>query len=136
MHRFQVLLTLGGMLTACSAQLFLLPGTVYNGINGACLLNDDNVWAPSSGEESYAVEMIVWPSNALEGDPAGAETARANIAQYFDNKGAAAESLSNYTSLIDGLRMWFLNITNVDACGVQALAGVSISPWYFKTSAC
>ena len=74
-----LLLALGCLYTACHAQLFLLPGTVYSDVNGNCPIPEN--------QTSYAVDMIIWPANALEGDPDAQEEARANIEQYFDNKG-------------------------------------------------
>nr|OQO29400.1 hypothetical protein B0A51_02218 [Rachicladosporium sp. CCFEE 5018] len=108
------ILALFALAAVTSAQKFLLPGTEYSDINGAC---------PIKGEVSLPVDMIIWPNIGLAHDPPGAEVARANIAQYFDNKGPAS-TLANFTSIATGLGLWRIVMTNTQACGVASLAGV------------
>jgi len=61
--------------------------------------------------------MIIWPAKGAD-----ANNTENEILQYFDNQGPP---LTNYTSQLDGLVLWYTNITNKQACDIAGLAGVS-----------
>lgn len=108
MHRSFLLAT--SLCALASAQTFLLAGTTYSASDGSC---------PISVTASDSVDMLIYPVDGSDSDATKSTVAAIN--KYLNSQ------VSDYNSQLNGVLFWYATITDVQACYIAGITGVSSS---------